>query len=329
MNKEIVIIKPEEKYIEASAEISAKAWIPIREVNKKLLGDEIYSFLHNGWQEAKKEAVRQSLKVGKGFIALCEGNVVGFTTYEIFEDKKIGEILNNAVSPDAKGMGIAGLLNKSVLKHFKEKGCIIAKVSTGLDEGHAPARRAYEKLGFEKNLPQVEYYMDIADSCKKEDFEGFTITSMKEEDKKRVLEIAVESWEAIHKAYKSCLGEKLYNSLYPDWKSTFKKTFTDSFDKSDFYVAKKDGKIYGFCSARYERNGRLGIFGYNGVDINSRGMRIASKMYSFLKNEFSKKGCIYARVHTGLDNGHAPARRAYERTGFSHPLPMVTYYMKI
>lgn len=329
MNKEIVIIKPEEKYIEASAEISAKAWIPIREVNKKLLGDEIYSFLHNGWQEVKKEAVRQSLKAGKGFIALCEGNVVGFTTYDIFEDKKIGEILNNAVSPDAKGMGIAGLLNKSVLKLFKEKGCIIAKVSTGLDEGHAPARHAYEKLGFEKNLPQVEYYMKLTDNYAEEDMGCLVIEPMRKEDKERVLEIGFAAWEGIHSAYKNCLGEELYSIVYPDWKTSYKNSLTAAIEKNEFYVAKKDGVIYGFCSARYEKDGKLGIFGYNGVDINSRGMRIASRMYNFLKGNLINKGCIYARVHTGLDDGHAPARRAYERTGFSHPLPMVTYYMKI
>ena len=52
-------------------------------------------------------------------------------------------------------------------------------------------------------------------------------------------------------------------------------------------------------------------------------------MYGFLKGELLKKGCQYARVHTGLDDGHAPARRAYERTGFAHPVPRIVYYMPL
>lgn len=40
------------------------------------------------------------------------------------------------------------------------EGMKYATVSTGLDDGHAPARRAYEKMGFSKNLPSVKYYME-------------------------------------------------------------------------------------------------------------------------------------------------------------------------
>ena len=327
--KEIKIIAPHVDYIEAAAEIAAKAWLPIREVNKKLLGEDIYNFLHTNWQDAKKNAVRNSLNEGRGFIALCDDKVVGFTTYNIDENTKIGEILNNAVSPDVRGLGIAGKLSNEVLNLFKEKGCIAAQVSTGLDDGHAPARKAYEKLGFSKGLPQVEYYMNIKKMHKEEDLGELLIVPMADEHIDKILEIAYSSWEAIHTAYKECLGEELYNLVKPDWKNNLKKSILKIMDISDFYVAILNNEIHGFCSLRYEKEGKLGIFGYNGVSLNSRGLRIASRMYSFLKGELLKKGAVYARVHTGLDDGHAPARRAYERTGFSHPLPMITYYMPL
>lgn len=329
MNKEITIIIPTDEYIEAAAEISAKAWIPIRAVNKEILGEELYNFLHENWQENKKEAVRNSLKAGKGFIALSDNKVMGFTTYNINEASKTGEILNNAVSPDARGMGIAGLLNNKVIELFKEKGCKIAMVSTGLDEGHAPARKAYEKLGFKGYLPQVEYYMKLEDNYIKEDLGNLEIAPLQDKDYEEVWEIAVNSWGPIHSAYTDCLGEELYKKVKPDWKGEFRRALFASFEKADFYVAKIDGKIHGFCSLRYEKDGKLGVFGYNGVSPDSRGLRIASRMYSFLKGELISKGCIFARVHTGLDDGHAPARRAYERTGFAHPVPMTTYYMAL
>jgi len=44
---------------------------------------------------------------------------------------------------------------------MKSKGCVGVKVTTGLDDKHAPARRAYEKIGFTKNLPSVTYYKEL------------------------------------------------------------------------------------------------------------------------------------------------------------------------
>jgi len=38
---------------------------------------------------------------------------------------------------------------------------LYAKVQTGLDEAHAPARRAYERAGFKTRLESVAYYMDL------------------------------------------------------------------------------------------------------------------------------------------------------------------------
>jgi hypothetical protein len=37
----------------------------------------------------------------------------------------------------------------------------------------------------------------------------------------------------------------------------------------------------------------------------------------------------FAKVHTGLDPSHAPARRAYEKAGFTTQLPTVDYYRKL
>ena len=37
----------------------------------------------------------------------------------------------------------------------------LTKVLTGLDEAHAPARRSYEKAGFDRGLQSVKYYKKI------------------------------------------------------------------------------------------------------------------------------------------------------------------------
>jgi hypothetical protein len=37
----------------------------------------------------------------------------------------------------------------------------VVHVSTGLDDGHAPARAAYQKAGFVVGLPSITYYQAL------------------------------------------------------------------------------------------------------------------------------------------------------------------------
>ena len=50
---------------------------------------------------------------------------------------------------------------RAVLAHFKERGMRFAKVQTGLDPAHAPARRAYELAGFDIRHEDVTYFKKL------------------------------------------------------------------------------------------------------------------------------------------------------------------------
>jgi hypothetical protein len=49
-----------------------------------------------------------------------------------------------------------------VLDHFRQQGLRYAHVDTGLDPAHIPARRAYESVGFDRQVPIVEYWQDLS-----------------------------------------------------------------------------------------------------------------------------------------------------------------------
>ena len=55
----------------------------------------------------------------------------------------------------------------------------------------------------------------------------------------------------------------------------------------------------------------------------------AVRMYKAVLEEFRRAGMHYGTVFTGLDEGHAPARRAYKRAEFSIKRETVQYYMKL
>lgn len=141
-------------------ELSLLAWEPVFSAWKRILGPNLYPIaIYPDWQKGQKEVVENICKDEKylTWVAEVEGKVVGFVTYELNEHSKTGEVQLLAVHPDYQNQGIGTELNLFALEKFTESGMKLAVVGTGGDEGHAPARRSYEKAGY-TGLPLVRYY---------------------------------------------------------------------------------------------------------------------------------------------------------------------------
>ena len=143
---------------EAVGAIAKIAWKPIFDGYRAQLGDEIFTVLYPTDPLDKKEAeVKQAVEKGVCFVAEYEGKVVGFATYML--EGKVGVLGNNAVA--LRGRGIAGLLHARIFEELRALGCEVARVRTGLDDAHAPARRAYEKDGFTNILEDITYFKKL------------------------------------------------------------------------------------------------------------------------------------------------------------------------
>lgn len=94
-------------------------------------------------------------------VALVEDDPAGLLVYKLDHETKTGEIEFLVVNPAYQQMGIATQLNQLVLDKMTEGGMSVAVVGTGGDPSHAPACRAYEKIGFDKALPTVWYYKSL------------------------------------------------------------------------------------------------------------------------------------------------------------------------
>jgi len=94
-------------------------------------------------------------------VAEVDGQVAGWVTWIINRDRNQGQIGYNGVAPEFRGHGIGTTLVRMALDKLREAGMPIAVVITGLDEGHAPARRVYEKCGFEPFHQSVTYVMEL------------------------------------------------------------------------------------------------------------------------------------------------------------------------
>ena len=152
------------------------------------------------------------------------------------------------------------------------------------------------------------------------------------EDVDRVMEIATQQWLQIYDQYRKVIGDELFERFYKGAINNLRNNIYDRTQRPDYcFVAVIDGVVCGFASYRVEETalGKNGVVGYNGVDNAYKGRGIAGKLYNKLFDEMRAAGCDAAKVHTGLDDGHAPARRAYQKAGFEVGLPSIDYFKKL
>ena len=147
----------------AIVQLSLLAWEPIFSAWQKILGPDLYPIaIHPDWRQHQKEVVEQicSDPTMHTWAAEVDGQVVGFIVYELNASTQIGEVQLLAVHPAYQNDGIGTELNRFALQKLKEGGMKLAVVGTGGDEGHAAARRSYEKAGY-TGLPLMRYYKKL------------------------------------------------------------------------------------------------------------------------------------------------------------------------
>lgn len=157
---DIIIRIAEPADANAVSEIAKECWRGIYEGYLTEMGEEIYNAVYPTDPLAVKgDKVAGVVREGKAFVAVRDGEICGFATYAV--EGKIGVLKDNAVKIGCQGLGIAGRLYDAVFAKLREVGCSIVRVGTGLDDAHAPARRAYAKMGFERGISNVTYYKKL------------------------------------------------------------------------------------------------------------------------------------------------------------------------
>jgi GNAT superfamily N-acetyltransferase len=149
---------------EAIVAIAVAAWAPVYAYYRQRMGDRLFEAVYPDWQSEKARQIRTACR-GEGHpligVAEVEGRVVGFVTFYLRRASGVADIGNNAVHPEWQGRGIAPRMYGYVFDRLREMGIATVRVHTGGDPSHAPARRAYEKAGFEVGLPEVTYYRSL------------------------------------------------------------------------------------------------------------------------------------------------------------------------
>ena len=147
--------------------LDCRVLAPTQEGYVAMLGADCYEAVHQDpdltWEQRK---IRQNRDLyarhpNQIWVLDDDGDVFGFVTFWLFPDQQYGHLDNNGVRGDRAGEGWATFMYRHVLEHFRRLGLRFAHVDTGLDDAHAPARRAYEAVGFDRRVPGIDFWQDL------------------------------------------------------------------------------------------------------------------------------------------------------------------------
>jgi ribosomal protein S18 acetylase RimI-like enzyme len=144
--------------------VRAAAFAPVFASFRNIVGPEISALGLTTAEQEQADLLDAIAKPDSGHaIAVAEANgaIAGFVSWKPNIAPGIGEITLNAVHPDHGGKGIGTALYKHALAALKSAGMQLATVGTGGDPSHAPARRAYEKVGFSVHIPSIYMYRKL------------------------------------------------------------------------------------------------------------------------------------------------------------------------
>jgi len=145
-------------------------------------------------------------------------------------------------------------------------------------------------------------------------------------DRDAVLGLSLRAWEPVFDSLRAVLGPSgVFDLLHPDWRVSQRAAVGDVLDDPAtwVWVAVRDGAVVGFGAAAL-RDG-YGEVVMLAVDPPAQRRGAGTALTTTALAWITEQGAPAAMVETGGDPGHAPARRVYERAGFT-ALPVTRYF---
>ena len=149
-----------------------------------------------------------------------------------------------------------------------------------------------------------------------------------QDDLEAVVRLSLLAWVPVFCSFKQVLGPEIYSLIWPDWEKSQKEvveTACQAPEKRSVWVAEVDGAVVGFVAIELHDNDKTGEIYLLAVHPDYQNRGIGTDLNVYALERIKESGMKMAVVATGGDPGHAPARRSYEKAGFTG-LPLVRYY---
>ena len=157
-----------------------------------------------------------------------------------------------------------------------------------------------------------------------------TIRPLAADDHVAVLALSLRAWAPVFASLEHVLGPSgVFAELHPDWRVTQRRAVQAVLDAADQHVwVAETGVVAGFVAVTLHDGESLGEIYMIAVDPAHQRRGVASALVAHATSWIRDQGRAVALIGTGGDPGHAPARAAYERAGFT-AMPIVKYFKKL
>jgi ribosomal protein S18 acetylase RimI-like enzyme len=145
-----------------------------------------------------------------------------------------------------------------------------------------------------------------------------------------IVALSLRAWEPVFASLEQAMDADVFFEMHPDWRVTQRASVEAACAEApgQVWVATEEGRVAGFAVLKLHVEDRIGEIYMIAVDPCFQRRGIASALTGHALAWFRDSGMSIAMVDTGGDPGHAPARGAYEASGF-RALPLARYFKKL
>jgi ribosomal protein S18 acetylase RimI-like enzyme len=146
-----------------------------------------------------------------------------------------------------------------------------------------------------------------------------------------VVELSLRAWAPVFASLEQVLGSAVFRRMHPDWREDQQRAVEEvcASTGTRVWVAEVSGETVGFVATRvFDPERSMGEITMLAVDPDHQERGIGTALTEVALEGLEDAGMRMAMVETGGDPGHAPARRTYERSGFTL-LPVARYFKNL
>jgi GNAT superfamily N-acetyltransferase len=159
-----------------------------------------------------------------------------------------------------------------------------------------------------------------------------TIREYRTDDHDAVVELALRAWTPVFASMRAVVGDEIDGLLHgDDWRAYQRRSVEETLvnDAMRIWVAEHDDDddghaIVAFVALILHVDDAMGQIWMLAVDPDAQGRELGTTLTNMATDWMRDAGMRLAMIGTGGDPGHAPARRTYEKAGYT-ALPTVQF----
>jgi GNAT superfamily N-acetyltransferase len=147
------------------------------------------------------------------------------------------------------------------------------------------------------------------------------------DDEESVVALSLRAWAPVFASLEQVLGSDISVRLHGSWRPYQECAVREILTDPDVHVwvAAAGGAVAGFVAVALNQERLIGEISMLAVDPDDQDQGTGTALTEFATAWLRDAGMRVAMVDTGGDAGHAPARRVYEKAGYT-PLPVARYF---